>query len=232
MQAPHRTFFRVTGIIATNARRIGRHLANLLADGFLVVAHVDGIAVALGHFLSVEPDQLGCGCQQCLWFRQNDLAAALKIAKQTLAVTHRQVLHVAKQAMGFRERLIVAILLETGAQGVVQLCLFGAKFFDGCLGLFLKPFFTAEQVVEASRDFAGQFDVRNLILADRYTIRAINENVGGLHQGIAKKAIGGEIVTAFTQFLHLIFVGWYAFQPGQWREKRQQQRQLGMLRHL
>ena len=69
-------------------------------------------------------------------------------------------------------------------------------------------------MIETPCDFTGHLNVRYLILTDRHAIGAIYQDIGGLHQWITKKPIGGEVMATFAKLLHLVFIRWYTFQPG------------------
>ena len=68
------------------------------------------------------------------------------------------------------------------------------------------------EVVETSRHFPGQLEVRQLILPYRNEIRFVQEDVGGLEDWIAQKAVGAEIL--FLDLLLFFLVGRIALQPG------------------
>jgi len=60
------------------------------------------------------------------------------------------------------------------------------------------------ELVEAAGDFAGEFDVGGLILADGDEVRLVDEDVGGLEERVAKEAVGGEVFA--LEVLLLLFV--------------------------
>ena len=68
-------------------------------------------------------------------------------------------------------------LLITRAQLAVELAAFCTQLLDGRLGLLFKTRVTAVNMVETARDFAGEFDVRHLILTYRNKIRPIDQDV-------------------------------------------------------
>ena len=72
--------------------------------------------------------------------------------------------------------------------------------------------------------------MRHLVLAHGHIGRAIDEDVRALQQRIAQEAVGREIL--LLQLLLLILVAGHALQPTQRRDHRQQQVQLGVLRHV
>lgn len=84
-------------------------------------------------------------------------------------------------------------------------------------------------MVEAPRDLAGHFQVRDLVLSDRDHPGAVGQHIGALQHRIAEEAIGRQVL--LPQLLLLVLVRRHAFQPAQRRDHRQQQMQLGMLRH-
>jgi len=63
----------------------------------------------------------------------------------------------------------------------------GQKRFRNGKDLFLI------KVIEAPGDFAGQFNMGQLIHADRNTVSLVHDNVGRLQDGIAQKPEGGKI---------------------------------------
>ena len=125
---------------------------------------------------------------------------------------------------------MIALLLITATQFLIQLGALFPHFFRSGLGLFGKVRFTAIDVVEAARHFTGQFHMHDLILTHRNLGGAIDQDVGTLQQGITQKAIGGEVF--FLEFFLLVLVGRHPFQPAQRGDHRQQQVQFGVLRHL
>ncbi len=67
-------------------------------------------------------------------------------------------------------------------------------------------------IIEAPREFPCQLQMRELILAHRDEIRFIQEDIGGLQDGVAEETVGGEV---FLFYLLLFFlVGRIAFEPG------------------
>jgi hypothetical protein len=84
-------------------------------------------------------------------------------------------------------------------------------------------------VVEAARDLARDLDVRDLVFADRHELRPVQQDVGALQQRIAEEPVGREIL--LLQLLLLVLVGRHPLQPAERRDHRQQQVQLGVLRH-
>ena len=57
MEHPHWALVGITRIGATNARRVGWHGTDFFGDGVAVVAQSNRVAIALGHFLTVETRQ-------------------------------------------------------------------------------------------------------------------------------------------------------------------------------
>ena len=56
-------------------------------------------------------------------------------------------------------------------------------------------------VVEPDRDVSGYFDVLALILADRYLLRVVEQDVGGLERGVGEEAGGHEIALPLGRLL-------------------------------
>ena len=71
--------------------------------------------------------------------------------------------------------------------------------------------------------------MRNLVLADRHLVGAVDQDIGAHQQRITEKAIGRQILAG--QLFLLVFVGRHTLQPAQWRHHRHQQMQLGVLGH-
>src|SRR6266702_2106055 len=87
----------------------------------------------------------------------------------------------------------------------------------------------AIEMVEAAGYFTGDFQVRQLVLSDRYAGGLVENDVGRHQHRVAEKAEGGQIL-GFQVVLHLL-VGRASLQPGDRRDHRQDQVQLGMVRH-
>jgi len=49
-------------------------------------------------------------------------------------------------------------------------------------------------MVEAASDFARQFDVRNLVLADRHETGLVHEDIGALQQRVTEEAVGRQVL--------------------------------------
>ncbi len=84
-------------------------------------------------------------------------------------------------------------------------------------------------MIKAAGDLARKFDMRYLVGTHRHMGGTVDENIGALQQRVSQKAVGAQIL--FSEFFLLILVGGYALQPAQRSDHRQQQMQLGMLRH-
>ena len=163
-------------------------------------------------------------------FRQDHLAPAFEKPEQPLAIAHGQVCRFLKQRVCRGECLLVALLLVTGAQFPIHLATFYTEFFHGGFRFLLEPGFTAVDVIEAARDLAGKFDVRNLVFADRHAIGAVDQDVRSLQQWIAEEAVGREIFLG--QLFLLVLVSRHPFEPAQWRDHGEQQVQFRMFRNL
>ncbi len=130
MQLPYRTFVRIARIGAADARRIGGHGADLLADLGFVFAQADGVAVGLGHLLPVQPRHAGGRCEHGLRLGQDHLAAAFEVAEQAFAVAQAQALLFIQQRLGGQQRFAVALLLEARAQLAIQFGFLAAQLLD------------------------------------------------------------------------------------------------------
>ncbi len=71
VQIEDRADIGIAGIAATNARRIGDHGLQLLANHRLRIGQQDGVAVALRHLAAIRAGQLWRGRQQRLRLRKN-----------------------------------------------------------------------------------------------------------------------------------------------------------------
>ncbi len=120
VQIPNRALFRLAGIRAPLARRVGGHGAQPLLHALGIVAQQDDIVVGLGHLLAVEPRQPGCRRQHGVRLGEDDAPAALQVAEQPLLLAEGQVAVVLEDGLGLFERLGVAALHVGGAQLVVQ----------------------------------------------------------------------------------------------------------------
>jgi len=229
MQLPDRTLRRIARIGATDPSRVGRHGLDLLRHGIRGFAHGNGVVVGLGHLLPIQSGHLGCRCQLVFRLDQDDLATTFQITEQTLLVANRQALLFFDHGARSFQCLFVATLLIGIAHFLIERAALAAQFLDGGLGLFLETRFLAVDMVEAARDLAREFDVRNLVFADRYLSRLVNQDVGALQQGIAEKAVSRQILA--RQLLLLVLVGRNTLEPAQWRDHRKQRMQFGMLRY-
>ena len=157
-------------------------------------------------------------------------ARAFEPAEQTLAVAQRKALRLVQQLVRLLQRFFLALLLIAGAQLVIESGALAAQFPDRFARLLLEARLAAIQVIETARDLARELNVGHLIVAYRNAVGAIDQDIGGLQQRIAKKAISRQILV--RQLFLLVLVGRYALQPAQRRHHRQQQMQFGVLRHL
>ena len=80
--------------------------------------------------------------------------------------------------------------------------------------------------VEAAGDLAGELDVGNLVGADGDEVRLVEQDVGGLEEGVAEEAVGGEVL--FAELLLLILVGGDALEPAEGGEHAEEQEELGV----
>ena len=112
---------------------------------------------------------------------------------------------------------------------LVALRLLAAELLHRGARLVLESWLAAVDVVEAPRELARDFDMRNLVLADRHLVRAIDEDVGAHHHRIAEEAEIRQI--AVGELLLLILVRRHPLEPADGRDHAEQQRQLGVLGH-
>ena len=156
----------------------------------------DGVVVGLGHLLPVQPRHFRCGGQHGLRLGQDHLAAAFEVAEQTLAVAQAQVLLLVQQRLGGFQRFVVALLLEARAQFVIELGFLAAQLLDRGFGLFLETRLASVDMVEATRQFAREFDMRHLVFAHRHLGGAVDQDIRAHQQRIAEETVGGEILAS------------------------------------
>ena len=77
-------------------------------------------------------------------------------------------------------------------------------------------------MIEATCNFAADFKMRNLIFTNRHFVRTVNDDVRRLHERIAEKTVGREIL--FFQVFLLLFVRRHPLQPTERRDHAEQQR--------
>ena len=65
-----------------------------------------------------------------------------------------------------------------------------AGLLDGWCGL------GAIEGVEAAGDFAGELDVGDLVVADGNEVGLVEEDIGGLEEGVAEEAVGVQVLLA------------------------------------
>ena len=71
--------------------------------------------------------------------------------------------------------------------------------------------------------------MEELVLAHGHLVGLVDDDVGGLQQGVAQEAVAAQIRHGVLQ---LLLVGGHPLQPAQGRHHGQQQVQLGVLDHL
>ena len=86
---------------------------------------------------------------------------------------------------------------------------------------------TVEEI-ESAHDFPGQFDVRDLIFADRNEVRVVHHDVRRLQHRIAEEAVRVQVLV--LDVVERFFVGGDAFEPAERRHHREQQLKLGVFR--
>src|SRR5581483_11241400 len=69
--------------------------------------------------------------------------------------------------------------------------------------------FARVELVETAGDFAADFEVRDLVFADRDVLRLVDEDVGGHENGVAEESKRAEVLV--VNVLALLFVGGDAF---------------------
>ena len=83
----------------------------------------------------------------------------------------------------------IALLLKGRPELLIALGLLAAELLDRRLRIFFEAWLATVDVIEAPRQLARQFDVRDLVLAHRHHVRAIDQDVSALHHRIAKKPV-------------------------------------------
>ena len=180
--------------------------------------------------MPVQPRHLRFFSQQVTRLDQNHLARTLKKTEQSFAVNRRKVLNFIEHGVRLLNSFLVAFLLETDAQLFVQTRLLATQALDRFACLVLKTRLTAIHMVEAASQFAGEFDVRNLILANRHFVGTVDQDIGTHQQRITEEAVSRQILAG--ELFLLILVGRHPFQPAERGHHRHQQMQFGMLRHF
>ncbi len=84
------------------------------------------------------------------------------------------------------------------------------------------------EIIETACNFAGQLKVWQLVLAHRYPLRAVHQDVRGHEHRIAHKAKVSEVLIA--DFLLLLFVRWVTLKPAHRRYHGENQVQFCMLK--
>src|SRR5690606_24275426 len=75
---------RLTWIVAVHPGRVGGHPLDLFFNFVRRIAQKDRITGRFRHFSTIQPGQLWRVAQKRLWLREQQSAAALQIAKQSL----------------------------------------------------------------------------------------------------------------------------------------------------
>ena len=132
--------------------------------------------------------------------------------------------------MRLLNRFLIAVLLKASAQLFIQPRLFAPQLFDSFAGLLFKTRLTTIHMIETTSQFAGKFNMWQLILTDRYLVGTIDQDIGTHQQRITEEAIGRQIL-GFELFL-LILVSRDALKPAKRRHHRHQQVQFSMLRYF
>ena len=184
MQLPHRAALRITRVGTTDPVGVGRHALDLLRHRRRILTQRNRVVIRLRHFLPIKPRHLRGFGQQITGLDENHLAGPFKVTKQTLAVGHREMRDFGQQRMAFRNGFLVALLLETGTQMLEGSLVFAAQLGHRFLGFFLETRLAPVHVIEATRQLAGKFHMRNLVLSDRHFIGTVNQNIGTHQQRI------------------------------------------------
>ena len=95
-----------------------------------------------------------------------------------------------QQGAALFESLLVAPFLIARTQLQVALAAPDAELLDRCQRLLLEAGLASEQMIEPARDLPRHLDVGHLVLPDRDQIRAVDQDVGRLHQRVAEKSVG------------------------------------------
>ena len=211
MQGPDRAAVRLARVIAADAGRVGGHGADLVLDHIGVFPERDGVAIGFRHLLPVQPRHLRGPGQQRPGFREDGLARAVQITGQPLAVADADILLRFEQGAGLFQRRGLALFLIIAPQAMVKTGVLFAHFFERRLHPLLKIRLAAIEMIEAARHLARQFHMRDLILAHGHMAGLVDDNVRGLEQRIAQKAIGRQVLAG--ELFLLILVARHALQP-------------------
>ena len=197
VELPDRAARGVACVAAAHALRVGGHLADLGLDLCGLLAHLDGIAIALAHLLAVEPRQARDLGVQRLWLVQHGAAGALEVAQQHFGVLVGEAVVAAErradQRLAVAQRHGVTVLAELSPLALQQIPLRGRQLGQprGHVGLEARR--AAVQVVEAAGDLAGELDVGVLVLADGHEGGLVDQDVGRLEQWVAEESVGGQV---------------------------------------
>lgn len=104
-----------------------------------ILAQEDAVVVRLGHLAAIQAGQFGRLGEQRLRLGENYLAAALEIPEQPLAVDLAGVPRPVDEFAPGGQRVVVAFLLEFGAQLVIELGALGASFFTAARAFSSNP---------------------------------------------------------------------------------------------
>ena len=152
--------------------------------------------------------------------------AALEVSEQPFAIPDRQVLLLGEERPSPFERLTVATFEVVAPRGQVQTGSLAPHLAHRRLGMFLEARLAPVDVVEAPRDLPHEFDVGHLVGTHGDLAGAIDQDIGGLQDGIAEEAVGRQVPV--VQLLLLLLVGRYPLEPAHRRDHRQQEVQFGV----
>ena len=168
--------------------------------------------------------------QQRLGFGQDDAPAPFQIAEQPLPVADGQVRLLRQERPGPLQGIRIALFQIGFAQAGVQARRLAAHLLDGRFRQLVEARLAPEDMIEPAGDLPAQFQMGHLIRPDRHPAGAIGENVRRLQHRVAQEPVGGQ-VPILEPGLH-VFVAGRPLQPADRGDHRQQQVQLGMLRHF
>ena len=114
---------------------------------------------------------------------QDHPASTFEVAEQPLPIAQGDVLLVFEKRTGGLQRFRVTLLLVPAPELAVELRVLLSHLRDRGLGFLLEARLPPEDEVEAPRDLAGDFDVRDLILPYGDQAGLVDQDVRALEQG-------------------------------------------------
>ena len=106
---------------------------------------------------------------------------------------------------------MITLFLIGRTQIAVLLCRLLTHLLDCGLSVLFEARLATIDMIKSSGGFPRKLNMSNLVGTHRHVTRSVDENVGGLQQGVTEEAIGGQIL--LLQLVLLILVARDALQP-------------------